>query len=293
MEPRTISDMISFLLPSAYKVIVLSLLVALLKSPVCFAGIAPELSFRVASASDGFASASLEPSLKWTTDGSLLDFCDYSGGINIRSDETGELPFSVWGAIRKSVAGWNLKAKVDTRSTSLEDIDFDLQGVGGPTNLVLRVSGHVKSFRSKARSGKVHDVGFTQGFSVPKIGDISISPAYNLVSRRTRLNVKYDVRSLRVLIDANKNQQRMTVAYYLNDANTIIPSITSDGTVSVEYQHALRDAGLFTASYCPNDAATVQYEDGPWIASASIPIDGYYHPYAKPNFMIRRSLTPQ
>jgi hypothetical protein len=120
-----------------------------------------------------------------------------------------------------------------------------------------------------------------------------LSPAYNLVSRRAKINVKYDVRNMRILLDATKNQQRVTVAYFINEANTIIPSITSDGAMSVEYQHAVRDAGLFTARYCPNEATTLQYENGPWIASASIPIDGYYKLYAKPKFIIRRSLTPQ
>jgi hypothetical protein len=274
---------------------VLTLLVVsvLFKSPTCSAGIAPELSLGVSSASDGFATASLEPSLKWSTDGSFFDFCDYSGGINIRSDDTGELPFSVWGAVRKSVAGWNLKAKLDTKSSSLEEFNFDIQGIGGPTNLLVRASGYLENYGSKARSGKVQDVGFTQGFSLPKIGSFLLSPAYNLVSRRAKINVKYDVRNMRILLDATKNQQRVTVAYFINEANTIIPSITSDGAMSVEYQHAVRDAGLFTARYCPNEATTLQYENGPWIASASIPIDGYYKLYAKPKFIIRRSLTPQ
>jgi hypothetical protein len=276
-----------------YTIPLLILIAVFLQSRACSAGIAPELSLGVASASNGFATASLEPSLKWTTDGNVFDLFDFSGGINIRSDDTGELPFNVWGVVRKSVAGWNLKARLDTKSTSLEDIDFDIQGTGGPTNLFLRASGYVTNYRSIAKSGKVREVGFTQGLSIPMIGDVSISPAYNLVSRQAKLNVKYDIRNIRMLLDANKNQQKVTVAYSVDEANTIIPCITSDGSVSVEYKHVVRDAGLFTARYCPNEATTVQYEDGPWIASASIPIDGYYKLYAKPKFMIRRSMTPQ
>jgi hypothetical protein len=275
------------------------LLVALIvgsEFSTCSAGVVPELYLGVSSSTDGLATASLEPSLKWATKGSLFDdFCDYSGGINVRSEDNGELPFNVWGVIQKSIAGWKVKAKIDTKSSNLDDMDFDVQGNGGPTNLSLRVSGFLNNYRSKAISGKVQNVGFTQGFDLPLIGgEVSVSPTYNLVSKRTKLSVKYDsLSSTQIVFDANKDHQKVAVAYRVNDANTIIPSITSNGDISLEYRHAVRDAGLLTANYCPNDATTVQYEDGPWIASAVIPIDGYYKLYAKPKFMIRRSLTAE
>ena len=130
--------------------------------PYCYGGIVPELYLGIASpltTSDGFAVATLEPTIKLSTKGTILnDWCDYSGGVTVRA--TGnmnqqELPFNLWGTIqKKSFLGWDWKARLDTESSNLNDFDFDVQAVGGPTNLLLRASGYLSSVNSTSSIGK-------------------------------------------------------------------------------------------------------------------------------------------
>lgn len=290
------------------------LIITLISCPCCFGGIVPELYLGIASpltTSDGFAVATLEPTIKLSTKGTLLnDWCDYSGGVTVRA--TGdmnkqELPFTIWGTMqKKSFLGWDWKARLDTESTNLNDVDFDVQAAGGPTNLLLRASGYLstvttttgigKSLKSqKAITGQVQNVALTQGLRLPwNVGILSVSPAYNLASKRAKVGVTYDVASnTQIIIDANKDQQKVTVAHAINDSNTIVPSITSNGDVALDYHYAVpnSDGGILSTRYRPNDATTLEYKNGPWIASATIPIDGYYKVYTKPKFLIRRSLT--
>jgi hypothetical protein len=261
----------------------------------CSGGIVPELYVGIASPIDGgLATATLEPSLKWSTKGNILNgFCDYTGGVNVRSDENGQLPFNVWGSLQKSLFGWNCKTRFDTESSDLNELDFDIQVVGGPSILSLRASGYVNNYRSKSITGQIENVALTQGFRLPFIGGkLSVSPAYNLISKRTKVGLIYDITSnAQITFDANKDQQKVSIAYNINDSNSIKPSLTSNGDISVDYQYAVRDGGIVTTKYRPNDSTTVEYKDGPWIASATLPIDGYYKLYTKPKFSIRRYLT--
>ena len=123
---------------------------------------------------------------------------------------------------------------------------------------------------------------------------LSVSPAYNLASKRTKVGLTYDIASnTQIIIDANTDQQKITIAHAINDSNTIVPSITSNGDMALDYHYAVphSDGGILSTMYRPNDATTLEYKNGPWIASATIPIDGYYKVYTKPKFLIRRSLT--
>jgi hypothetical protein len=279
--------------------------------------------------------ATLEPTIKWTTQGTILkDWCDYSGGVTVRATSGGdgdwtnpqELPFNIWGTIqKKSFLGWDWKARLETESSNLNDVDFDVQATGGPTNVLLRASGYLstvttstasqKSTTSSSSSssssrdrfagqlpkfqkqitGQVRNVALTQGMRLPwNIGMLSVSPAYNVASKRVKVGLTYEIAShTQIMIDANTDQQKITIAHAINDSNTIVPSITSNGEVALDYHYAVpnSDGGILSTRYRPNDSTTLEYRNGPWIASASVPIDGYYKVYTKPNFVIRRSLT--
>lgn len=276
--------------------------------PCCYGRIVPELYVGIASppttsdgsSASGFAIATLEPTIKVSTTGSILnDWCDYSGGVTIRATNDGtkqELPFSVWGVIqKKAILGWDWKARLDTDSSNWNDVDFDVQAVGGPTNLLLRASGYVSTSVKKTIIGQIQNVALTQGLRLPWIGGrLSVSPAYNLLSKRTKVGVTYDISSqTQIIVDANKDQQRLTIAHAIDDSNTIVPSITSNGDIAIDYHYAVpnSDGGVLSTKYRPNDSTTMEYMNGPWIASATIPIDGYYKLYTKPKFLIRRALT--
>ena len=272
--------------------------------PCCYGGITPELYWTAKS--DGGFSSALEPTIKVSTKGTVWnDWCDYSGGVTVRAASTTNeqqqqqqiLPFSLWGTVqKKSFLGWDWKARLDTESSNLNDVDFDIQAVGGPTNLLLRASGYWSgAVTQKTITGQVQSVAFTQGIRLPWMGgqqQLSVSPAYNLQSKRTKVGVMYDVSSgTQIALDVNRDQQKLTIAHAINDSNTVVPSITSNGHFALDYHYAVHEGGVLTTKYRPNDAAILEYQDGPWIASATIPIDGYYKPYLKPKLVVRRSLT--
>ena len=311
MSSSSVSNMMAFI---KIPVLITFMIVTLQSCPCCYGGIVPELYLGIASplsSSDGFAIATLEPTIKLSTKGTILnDWCDYSGGVTVRATGDSmkqELPFSVWGTIqKKSFLGWDWKARLDTESSNLNDVDFDVQAVGGPTNLLLRASGYLSSTTitsgigksktsKKAITGQVQNVAFSQGLRLPWIGGtLSVSPAYNLLSKRTKVGVTYDVATnTQIILDANKDQQTLTVAHAINDSNTIVPSITSNGDVAMDYHYAVpnSDGGILSTRYRPNDSTTLEYKNGPWIASATMPMEGYYKLYNKPKFLIRRSLT--
>lgn len=205
----------------------------------------------------------------------------------MRADD-GELPFSVWGSLKKPVRGWNLKAKVDTVSENLNSVDFVVQAEGGPTSLLLRASGNVDA---KSKTGKVTEVGLTQAFTAPG-GDLSLSPRFNLDSRKADVRVEYgiDDDATHITVDADMDRQKVTVARRINAGNLVAPSITSDGDVELEYRRVVR-GGVLTAKYRPNDATSLEFEEGPWVASAQIPMDGFYKLSSGTKFSIRRSIS--
>jgi hypothetical protein len=192
----------------------------------CYGGIVPELYLGVASPMDGgFATATLEPSLKVSTKGSLFnDFCDYSGGATIQTDENGQLPFKLWGTIQKSVFGWDCKARLDTESSNLENVDYNVQAMGGPTSLLVKATGYVRYDKSKVVTGHVQNVALTQGFRLPVVGGtLSVSPAYNLASKRSKVSMAYDVTaSTQIIIDANQDQQKATVVHTIGKPKFLI-----------------------------------------------------------------------
>lgn len=198
----------------------------------------------------------------------------------------GDIPFSAWGILRKSVRGWDLRAKVDAESENLNNVDFHVLADGGPTAVTLRASGNVDT---KSKSGKVTDVGLTQSFSAPG-GDLFLSPSYNLASRKAEFNVEYAVDNTRIIVDADKDKQRVTVARRIDDLNWIAPSITSDGDLEVEYRRIVR-GGVLTANYRPNDSTSFKYEEGPWVATAEVPMDGLYKLHSGTTFSVRRSIS--
>ena len=293
----------------------------------CHGGIVPELHLDIASplssSSSGFAVATLEPTIKVTTQGSLLnDWCDYSGGVTIRAttaDGTTPqgLPWNVWGILqKKDFLGWDWKARLDTASSHWNEVmEVDVQAVGGPTDLLVRASGFLSSSGSSGSGSspstattiketilatrlQVQNVALTQGFRLPKwMGGrtLSVSPAYNVLSQRTKVGVTYDASSrTQIMVDANPDQQTMTIAHAINDANTIVPSISSNGNIAIDYHYAVLDSGgLLSTKYRPNDATTtLEYRNGPWIASATLPMEGYYKLLpTKPKFLLRRALT--
>lgn len=66
---------------------------------------------------------------------------------------------------------------------------------------------------------------------------------------------------------------KVTIAQRINENNAVSPSVTTDGEVKLEYRRAL-DTGMLTTRVKPNKSVDFEWQDGPWQASFSAPMDG-------------------
>lgn len=198
----------------------------------------------------------------------------------------GDAPFNIWGKVKRSVAGWDLQAKLDTDSDRFRQVDIDVEAEGGPTDCKLRAQGSVDT---SAQTGELREVGLSQSFDAPG-GNMAVSPSYNLASKKADVVLAYENQDTdtTVTIAADMDSQRVTVSQRIDDDNEISPSITSDGDIELQYKRIMGD-GVMTANYKPNDSTSVKYEEGPWVASANFPMDGYYQ-LGGPSLNIKRSI---
>jgi len=250
------------------------------------AGITPELSVAVSTKDATELTGRFEPTMKWTTEGALGE-CNYEGGVNMKAESLGgEAPFNIWGKLKRSVAGWDLQAKLDTASDHFRRVDIDVEADGGPTDVKLRAKGSVDT---AAQTGELREVGLSQSFDAPG-GEVALSPSYNLADKKADIVLAYENKDTDTVITiaADMDSQRVTVNQRINEDNEISPSITSDGDVELQYKRIIGD-GVMTANYKPNDSTSVKYEEGPWVASANFPMEGFYQ-LGGPQLAIKRSI---
>lgn len=115
-------------------------------------------------------------------------------------------------------------------------------------------------------------------------------PRFNFAMGKADVTVEYECDSTRVRVDADMDNQKITLSQRIDDDNIISPSISSDGDMSLEYRGVVGD-GVLTANYHPSDSIGVRYEEGSWVAKADIPIEGYFSFKGNAKLKIGRSVT--
>lgn len=105
-------------------------------------------------------------------------------------------------------------------------------------------------------------------------GELTIVPSYNVAARKVDVNFAYEMEDTIVELDVAPSKQILTVSQRLGD-NVVTPSITTDGEFDLQYRRSL-PSGSLTATYKPNDSVEVEWEDGPWQATVTTPMDGFY-----------------
>ena len=122
----------------------------------------------------------------------------------------------------------------------------------------MYVQGNVDAGAHAGKSPKSRPHAVLQSTLLPG-GDLSLSPRYNLATGKADVRVDYDTR---ISVDADKYRQKLTVARRIkNDDNSIVPSITSDGDVEVEYRRVVRDAFIRHGKQLATDPTIDSFED--------------------------------
>jgi hypothetical protein len=177
------------------------------------------------------------------------------------------LPFNFWGKAKRSIAGWNLSARVDGDSSDLNSIDLDLRADSGST--ALQVTGNANAENVDVQIGSVK---LSQKIDALG-GSWVLSPRYNVQAKRGDVTVAYGFQDTIVSIDANLDKQKVTIRQNIGDATQVAPSISTDGKVELEYRRNVL-TGTVTTTVKPNESVGVQWKDGPWQANMKAPLDG-------------------
>ncbi len=177
------------------------------------------------------------------------------------------LPFNFWGKAKRSIAGWNLSARVDGDSSDMNSIDLDLRADSGST--ALQVTGNANAENVDVQVGSVK---LSQKIDALG-GSWVLSPRYNVQANKGDVTVAYGFQDTVVSIDANLDKQKVTIRQNIGDMNQVAPSISTDGKVELEYRRNVL-TGTVTTTVKPNEFVGVQWRDGPWQANMKAPLDG-------------------
>lgn len=198
-----------------------------------------------------------------------------------------EMPFSLWGKVKRTVGMFDLSAKASTKSTAMNKFSLDLQAAAPTSGTAFQLTGTADSEDLTASPGTIK---VTQKIDAGDVGKFTVVPKYNFGSSKADVKVSFARDDTVVTVDADLDKQKLTLSQAIGDNNVIVPSITSDGDVELEYTRSI-GTGALTAGYKPDSYVGLTYEDGPWSATVTAPITGLYKPTGvKPSFSIRRSV---
>jgi hypothetical protein len=177
------------------------------------------------------------------------------------------LPFNFWGKAKRSIAGWNLSARVDGDSSDMNSLDLDLRADSGSTALQVTGNANAENIDVQVGSLKVSQKIDALG------GSWVVSPRYNVQAKKADVTVAYGFQDTVVSIDANLDRQKVTIRQNIGDMNQVAPSFTTDGKVELEYRRSVL-TGTVTTTVKPDEFVGVVWQDGPWQANVKAPLDG-------------------
>lgn len=229
----------------------------------------PELYLKVNSKSldKGLGVGALEPTVRWSTSGTVADY-GVDGGLVMSVTDDEAMPYSLWGRIKRTIGDVALSARVDTKSSSVNKLDLDLQAEKGTT--AVQIKGMAQDANVSINSVKVK-----QTLEAPGGGSLTIIPKYNLGTKKSDIKVSYSVGDTTVTVDADEKKQKVTIDQPLGNkvgGGSIRPSITTEGDITLGYSRDLGTGSLST-TYIPNDKISFTYTDGPWTATVTAPMD--------------------
>lgn len=180
-------------------------------------------------------------------------------------------PYSVWGAVKRSVKGFGILVRGEVESANVDTVDVDLK-CDAPSDTLLEMKATVgpKTF-------SVSEVKATQTFDAIG-GAFMVSPTYSVGSATGDVKVAYakdNTQSIQIDVDTNNNA-KLSLMQKVADGHVLKPSITTKGQFEMEYETSI-DKGKVSTTYKPNHYVNVKWSDGPWVANFNAPMDGYYN----------------
>lgn len=202
--------------------------------------------------------------------------------LQVQDTELSAIPYSFWAKVKRNVSGWALSARADADSADLTALAVNLQAKSPTTSIQVRGTADTDDITIGLDSIKV-----SQKITGVAGTDLTVTPSYNLRSKRGNVQVNLALRDTALLIDAQR--QKITVAQKVGPGQYLAPSVAANGDFELEYRQAV-GRGAVTGTYKPNAYVNVYWEDGPWQASVKMPMEGLYQIQSRPKFNLRRTL---
>jgi len=231
------------------------------------AGSRPALSITVKDGqSDGLSG--LDPTVSWSNSQEAGDL-DIEYGIEASATPTSDiasLPKNIWGKASGNVGGWGVSARAEFEGTDFTQASIEIDA-----------SDETSSIRVDASAG-------ASGATVEKItaektfdaddATVTINPRYVLASADADVTVTYSKGDTSVEVVASQDAQSITVSKQVDDENRVAPTVSSDGSFSLEYERTLADGNSLTTTVTPNESVNLEWKDSSWTANIDMPLDG-------------------
>jgi hypothetical protein len=178
-------------------------------------------------------------------------------------------PYSIWGRAHRSIAGWDLSARIEACSKNAQSLVCQVLAVSDDGATRLYAQGTADTFTKTASCNKVTVAKRLLG------NTLTVAPTYDFTSQEAEVGFVYSglADTIFELDTTTKGPQMLTVSQKIGDNNRIIPSITTAGDVEIEYRRAV-EGGMIAANLKPNKSVTLKWNDGPWLATLEAPMIG-------------------
>lgn len=183
------------------------------------------------------------------------------------STDVASLPKAFWGKLSKTVAGWGVSMKADIPAQSLfsePDANVGLSATNDDLDLGIKMTA--------SKSG-VSQIEAEKGIEI-KGSSLRVNPHYSLADSSADVVISYNMDDTGVKLYLTAEQQSITISQRVSDSDTVTPTVTSEGKLSVDWEHKLDGDSSLLATLKPNDSLNVLWTDGPWKTNINAPLTG-------------------
>jgi len=231
------------------------------------AGSRPQLSITVQDGQHDSLSG-LDPTVSWSSS-AVAGEVDIEYGIEASARPTSDiasLPKNVWGKASGMLGGWGVSARAEFEGTDFTQASIDIDA-SDETSAV-----HVDA-SAGTTAVTVDKVTATKTFDADG-GSVTVNPRYVVESGDADVVVTYSKDDLSIEVTASQEDQSITISKQVDDENRIAPTVSSDGTFSLEYERSLDGGNSLTTTLTPNDSIDFEWSDSDWTATINLPLDG-------------------
>uniref|UniRef100_A0A7S4R771 Uncharacterized protein n=1 Tax=Ditylum brightwellii TaxID=49249 RepID=A0A7S4R771_9STRA len=209
---------------------------------------------------------------------------------------------SIWCKVTKQIHKWKITTGAALASIPPQKQQGVFSNVKADIDLRVEHDQRDVSARLFASDLSISRLECTKGFDLQNTNRFIVNPRYNPQTHHADVIFGYVTTATKVKVRASAQCQEVSIAQQINTRNVIIPTIASNGDVTLRWERQLipqrpvfggqkeENASYIATTLKPSDSIHVEWKDGPWNAIVNIPIDGT-DVHSGSNVSIRREVT--